>query len=72
MILSVFIGMMACQQEDSPKISDKYYGLFKLSKETEAVIIFSDEYKSLKKSLSGFAQYKEYYVSSIEARIRKS
>lgn len=24
LILSVFIGIMACQQEDGPKISDKY------------------------------------------------
>ncbi|MDO4702753.1 hypothetical protein [Tannerella sp.] len=63
LILSVFMGMMACQQEDGPKISDKYQELFKLSKETEDVITSSDEYKSLKKSLSGFAQYKEYYAA---------
>lgn len=63
LILSVFIGMMACQQEDGPKISDKYQEMFKISKETEGVITSSDEYKSLKKSLSGFAQYKEYYAA---------
>lgn len=63
LILSVFMGMMACQQEDGPKVSDKYQELFKLSKETEDVITSSDEYKSLKKSLSGFAQYKEYYAA---------
>lgn len=63
LILSVFIGIMACQQEDGPKISDKYQELFKLSKETEDGITSSDEYKSLKKSLSGFAQYKEYYAA---------
>lgn len=63
LILSVFIGIMACQQEDGPKISNKYQELFKLSKETEDGITSSDEYKSLKKSLSGFAQYKEYYAA---------
>ena len=63
LILSVFIGIMACQQEDGSKISDKYQELFKLSKETEDEITSSDECKSLKKSLSGFAQYKEYYAA---------
>ena len=43
LILSVFIGIMACQQEDGPKISDKYQELFKLSKETEDGITSSDE-----------------------------
>ena len=71
LILSVFIGIMACQQEDGSKISDKYQELFKLSKETEDEITSSDECKSLKKSLSGFAQYGKAYQKGYSSTVDK-
>lgn len=54
LILSVFIGIMACQQEDGPKISNKYQELFKLSgakkpqwleKEIASIILRSSIYR---------------------------
>lgn len=72
--LFLMIGGMGCQQQGiddldnhqelfNQEIDVKYQKLFNISKETESFILANDEYKTLKKNLSGFDKYKDYYIA---------